>query len=289
MADTHALESHDGHAHAKHAHHGHITGWRRYVYSTNHKDIGIMYLVFSLFAGVIGALLSGAMRLELMQPGIQYFHGLAAMAYGVEGDAAIDAGKHMYNVFTTAHALIMVFFVVMPATMGGFANYFAPLMIGAPDTAFPRINNIAFWLLPFAFILLVMSLFFEGPSGMYGTGGGWTIYPPFSTSGQPGPAMDFAILSLHVAGISSILGSINLITTIFNMRAPGMTLHKMPLFAWSVLVTAFLLLLSLPVLAGAITMLLTDRNFGTTFFSPAGGGDPILFQHLFWFFGHPEV
>jgi cytochrome c oxidase subunit 1 len=281
-------------AHAEAAHHeahdhGHPTGWRRYVYSTNHKDIGVMYLVFAIVAGVVGGLLSGAMRLELQEPGIQIFHGLAAMTYGLNGDAAIDAGKHMYNVFTTAHALIMIFFMVMPATMGGFANYFAPLMIGAPDTAFPRINNIAFWLLPFAFALLLLSLFFEGPPGMYGTGGGWTIYPPLSTSGQPGPAMDFAILSLHVAGVSSILGAINLITTIFNMRAPGMTLHKMPLFAWSVLVTAFLLLLALPVLAGGITMLLTDRNFGTTFFAPDGGGDPVLFQHLFWFFGHPEV
>ncbi|MBN9307921.1 MAG: cytochrome c oxidase subunit I [Devosia sp.] len=289
MADTHALEAHEGHAHAEAHDHGHPTGWRRYVYSTNHKDIGVMYLVFSIFAGVVGALLSGAMRLELMEPGIQIFHGLAAMVYGVEGDAALDAGKHMYNVFTTAHALIMIFFAVMPATMGGFANYFAPLMIGAPDTAFPRINNIAFWLLPFAFTLLILSLFFEGPAGAHGFGGGWTAYPPLSTSGHPGPAMDFAILSLHIAGVSSILGSINLITTIFNMRAPGMTLHKMPLFAWAVLVTAFLLLLALPVLAGGITMLLTDRNFGTTFFAPEGGGDPILFQHLFWFFGHPEV
>ncbi|KKC33147.1 cytochrome c oxidase subunit I [Devosia psychrophila] len=289
MADTTAhLEAHaTGHDAASH----HTpTGWRRWVYSTNHKDIGLMYLYFAIFTGIIGGLLSGVMRMELQEPGIQIFHGLAAMVYGVEGDAALDAGKHMYNVFTTAHALIMVFFVVMPATMGGFANYFAPLMIGAPDTAFPRINNIAFWLLPPAFILLLMSLFFEGTGpGAMGFGGGWTIYPPLSTTGHPGPAMDFAILSLHVAGVSSILGSINLITTIFNMRAPGMTLHKMPLFAWSVLVTAFLLLLALPVLAGAITMLLTDRNFGTAFFKPAEGGDPILFQHLFWFFGHPEV
>jgi cytochrome c oxidase subunit I len=289
MTNMHLEAQATGHAPAA-AHDHHIpTGWRRYLYSTNHKDIGVMYLIFAIVAGVVGGLLSGAMRLELQEPGIQIFHGLAAMTYGLEGDAALDAGKHMFNVFTTAHALIMIFFMVMPATFGGFGNYFAPLMIGAPDTAFPRINNIAFWLLPPSFILLLMSFFFEGPSGMLGTGGGWTIYPPLSTTGQPGPAMDFAILALHVSGISSILGAINLITTIFNMRAPGMTLHKMPLFAWSILVTAFLLLLSLPVLAGGITMLLTDRNFGTAFFKPEGGGDPVLFQHLFWFFGHPEV
>ncbi|RUT31178.1 cytochrome c oxidase subunit I [Arsenicitalea aurantiaca] len=287
------LEAHgQAHGAGDHAHahdHGTPTGWRRYVYSTNHKDIGIMYLWFAIFAGIVGGLLSGFMRLELQEPGIQIFHGLAAMVYGSSGEAALDGGKHMYNVFTTAHGLIMIFFMVMPAMIGGYANYFVPIMIGAPDMAFPRMNNISFWLLPPAFILLLMSMFFEGPVGAMGVGGGWTIYPPFSTSGQPGPAMDFAILSLHIAGASSILGAINFITTIFNMRAPGMTLHKMPLFAWSVLVTAFLLLLSLPVLAGAITMLLTDRNFGTTFFDPAGGGDPVLFQHLFWFFGHPEV
>ncbi len=260
----------------------------RWFMSTNHKDIGILYLFTAGIVGFVAVLFSVYMRMELMDPGVQYMcmEGARFLSTAPEGECTPNG--HIWNVMVTAHGVLMMFFVLIPALFGGFGNYFMPLHIGAPDMAFPRLNNLSYWLFVAGSTLAVISVFSPGGNGQLGTGVGWVLYPPLSTT-EAGYAMDLAIFAVHVSGASSILGAINIITTFLNMRAPGMTLHKVPLFAWSIFITAWMILLALPVLAGAITMLLTDRNFGTTFFDPAGGGDPILYQHILWFFGHPEV
>src|SRR4026209_2465876 len=264
VIDTHG-HAHDGHGHDDHGggYHG-AGGIMRWVTTTNHKDIGTMYLWFSFIMFMVGGSMAMAIRLELFQPGIPFFN------------------PDLFNQFTTMHGLIMVFGAIMPAFVG-FANWQIPMMIGAPDMAFARMNNWRFWLLPPAAILLVSSFFVPGGA----TAAGWTLYAPLST--QMGPGMDLAIFALHIMGASPIMGSINIPATILNMRAPGMTLMKMPLFVWTWLITAYLLIAVMPVLAGAVTMTLTDRHFGTHFFNAAGGGDPVLYQHIFCFFGHPEV
>ena len=278
MADA-AITGHDSHGKP-----GFFTRW---FMSTNHKDIGILYLLVSGLAGFVSVAFTVYMRLELMDPGVQYMCLEGARLLAAAPGECTPNG-HLWNVLVTGHGILMMFFVVIPALFGGFGNYFMPLHIGAPDMAFPRLNNLSFWLFVAGTTLAVVSILVPGGNGQSGSGIGWVLYPPLSTT-EAGMSTDIAIFAVHVSGASSILGAINIITTFLNMRAPGMTLHKVPLFAWSIFVTAWLILLALPVLAGAITMLLTDRNFGTTFFDPAGGGDPVLYQHILWFFGHPEV
>jgi len=259
----------------------------RWFMSTNHKDIGILYLFASAAIGFVSVLFTVFMRIELMEPGVQHMCLEGARLFA-DATAECTPNGHLWNVMITYHGVLMMFFVVIPALFGGFGNYFMPLQIGAPDMAFPRMNNLSFWLFIAGASLGVASMLSPGGNDQLGSGVGWVLYPPLSTN-EGGLSMDLAIFAVHLSGASSILGAINMITTFLNMRAPGMTLFKVPLFAWSIFVTAWLILLSLPVLAGAITMLLMDRNFGFTFFDPAGGGDPILYQHILWFFGHPEV
>ena len=264
------------------AHQDNRSVFTRWFMSTNHKDIGILYLFTAGVLGFISVAFTVYMRLELMYPGVQYM-----CLEGFMTDPCTPNG-HLWNVLITYHGVLMMFFVVIPALFGGFGNYFMPLQIGAPDMAFPRLNNLSFWMFVAGGAMGVASMLAPGGNGQLGSGVGWVMYPPLSTN-EAGMSMDLAIFAVHLSGASSILGAINIITTFLNMRAPGMTLHKVPLFAWSIFVTAWMILLALPVLAGAITMLLTDRNFGTTFFQPEGGGDPVLYQHILWFFGHPEV
>jgi len=272
------------HGHDQHEKRGFFTRW---FMSTNHKDIGILYLFTGATVGLISVLFTVYMRMELMEPGVQYMC-LEGARFITDAASECTPNGHLWNVMITYHGVLMMFFVVIPALFGGFGNYFMPLHIGAPDMAFPRMNNLSYWMYVAGTTLGVLSLLSPGGNDQLGSGVGWVLYPPLSTT-EAGISMDLAIFAVHLSGASSILGAINMITTFLNMRAPGMTLFKVPLFAWSIFVTAWLILLSLPVLAGAITMLLTDRNFGTTFFDPAGGGDPILYQHILWFFGHPEV
>ncbi|MEI4485992.1 cytochrome c oxidase subunit I [Frigidibacter sp. MR17.14] len=272
------------HGHGEHDHRGFFTRW---FMSTNHKDIGVLYLFTAGLVGLLSVLFTVYMRMELMHPGVQFMCLEGARLFP-SGEACTPNG-HLWNVMITYHGVLMMFFVVIPALFGGFGNYFMPLQIGAPDMAFPRLNNLSYWLYVTGVALGVASMLAPGGDSQAGAGVGWVLYPPLSTQNADTSSMDLAIFAVHVSGASSILGAINMITTFLNMRAPGMTLHKVPLFGWSIFVTSWLILLSLPVLAGAITMLLMDRNFGTAFFDPAGGGDPILYQHILWFFGHPEV